>query len=88
MDWWDTMPVKLDRSFNNFLTVFRLTMSLFQHESETGSLIQKRNFKLDLFLLFHHEDCQALEEVGQRAYLVSSLEVSKTQLNEALSILV
>lgn len=62
----DIMPVKLDHSFNDSLTVFRLTMLLFQHGIDTGSLIQKQNFKLDLFLFFHHEDCQTLEEVGQR----------------------
>lgn len=52
-------------------------MLLFQHGSDTGSLIQKQNFKLDLFLFFHHEDCQTLEEVGQRVWLFSSLEAPK-----------
>ena len=88
MDWLDKMPVKLDYSFNDSLMVLRLTMSLFPHESDTSCLIQKQNFKLDLFLFFYLEDCQTLEEVGQRVCLVSFLEFSKTQLNEALSIFV
>lgn len=86
MDWLDTMPIKLDPSFNGSLPVFRLIMSLFQHESDTYSLIMKLNFKFNLFLLFNHKDFQALEKVRQRVCLISSLEVSKTYLNRDLSI--
>lgn len=88
MDWLDTTPIKFDPSFNDSLTVFRLIMSLFQHKSDTCSLILKLNFKLNLFLLFHHKDFQALEKLRQRVCLISFLEVSKTYLNEDLSILV